>query len=123
MKRLRLIIVVVITPLLCLALLIEIVNPHSFLGGTGAFLRAGALTAAAVVWVRLSWKRWDWIFMAGLGILTVAALSYWNYGLHELCYDHMDLLETEARADGVSFYGDCMTVFDRMISGGGPGAD
>lgn len=118
MKRLRLIAVILIVPVLCLALLIEVVNPHSFLGGTGAFLRATALTAAAAVWVRLSWRKRDWIFKVGLTTVTVAALLYWQYGFQELCYANMDLLETHERSDGVSFFGDCTTVFSRMTSNG-----
>ncbi|MBE9556990.1 MAG: hypothetical protein IMF08_09055 [Proteobacteria bacterium] len=120
MKRIRLVTVTLITPLLFFALLIEVVNPHSFLHGGGAFMRGAALAVAAALWVWLSWRKWDRVFMVGLGVLTVAALLYLEYGIEDICYDNLDLLEPGERADGVTLSGDCMTVFSRMTSGEGP---
>lgn len=116
MKRMRLAILVVITPLLCLALLFEVVNPHSFLDYTGAILRGAALTVAAVYWIWLSRMKRDLTFKIGLGIVIVSAILYWRYGLEDLCYDNLDLLEAHERADGVSFFGDCTKVFSLMTS-------
>ena len=122
MKRIRLAILVLITPLICLALLFEVVNPHSFVGYTGAFLRGAVLMAAVPLWVRLSRNRRDWIFKAGLGIVIVSAILYWRYGLEDLCYDNLDILEAHERADGVSFFGDCTRVFGLMMSDDAPDA-
>ncbi|MBE9553535.1 MAG: hypothetical protein IMF05_08740 [Proteobacteria bacterium] len=120
MKRLRPILLIAIPPLLCLVLLYEVVNPHSFVSYKGAFLRAAALIAAAGFWVRLSWKKRDRVFLAGLGIITVASLLYWNYGLWELCANNLDLMTSSEIPEGAAYYGECMTVFSRMISGGAP---
>ena len=111
MNRIRLVILILITLPLCFALLIEVVNPHSFLQHTGAFLRGAVITAAVPFWVWLSWKKWDWISKVGLGTMTVAALLYWNYGVWDLCDDNWNLLESHERSDGVSLFGRCSTVF------------
>ena len=123
MKRIRLAILVLITPLLSLALLFEVVNPHSFLDRTGAFLRGAILMAAIPFWARLSRNGRDWIFKTGLGIMIVSALLYWRYGLQDLCYDNLNLLEAHERADGISLLGDCSKVIVRMMSDDATGAN
>ena len=82
-----------------LALLVEVINPHSFLNSTGAFVRATAIFMGVPVWLGLS-KRRRGVLVAGSVVLTVAAIVYALYGINTLCHElfyakHKDVRRVE----------------------------
>lgn len=69
-----------------LALLVEVINPHSFLNSTGAFVRAGAILMGVPVWLWFS-KRRRGVLVTGSIVLTVTAIAYALYGINTLCHE------------------------------------
>src|SRR5262245_48243022 len=69
-----------------LALLIEVINPHSFLNSTGAFVRAAAIFMGVPVWLWLSKSRRGVLVTGGI-VLTVTAIAYALYGINTLCHE------------------------------------
>jgi hypothetical protein len=68
------------------SLFIEVINPHSFLNSTGAFVRAGTILMGVPVWLWLSKSRRR-ALVAGISVLTVTAIIYTLYGINTLCYE------------------------------------
>jgi len=61
-------------------LLIEVVNPHSFLGYKGAFVRAAVLILAIPLWSRLSSRGNMRLRIPGIVVLSIAGIVYSMYG-------------------------------------------
>jgi hypothetical protein len=80
------IVVIFLSFVAVLSLFIEVINPHSFLNSTGAFVRAGTILMGVPVWLWLS-KRRRRVLVTGSIVLTVTAIIYGLYGINTLCYE------------------------------------
>lgn len=70
-----------------LAVLIEVINPHSFLNSSGAFVRAGAILIGLPVWIWISKKENKYYLVFGGVVMMVTAISYLLYGISSLCQE------------------------------------
>ena len=68
-----------------LALIIEVINPHSFLGTTGAFIRVLLIGIAIAIWFYKIRKTHSGLFLPGLIVLIILGTSYLLYGFSSLC--------------------------------------
>ncbi len=68
-----------------LALIIEVINPHSFLGTTGAFVRVFLIAAVTAYWFYKVRKPHPGLFFPGLIVLIILGVSYLLYGFSSLC--------------------------------------
>lgn len=68
-----------------LALIIEVINPHSFLETTGAFFRVFIIGIAIAIWFYKTRKSHPGLFLPGLIALIILGGSYLLYGFSSLC--------------------------------------
>jgi membrane-bound ClpP family serine protease len=68
-----------------IAVLIEVINPHSFLGTAGSFIRVVLLLVGATVWYKLSQGTQSELTSAGTIVLLITAALYFFYGLSSFC--------------------------------------
>ena len=116
LKNCRKSIALLIVPVIWIALIIEVVNPHSYLLQDGAMLRVAVIAVAIPAWLWMSWRKLDWLFTLVLLTLIIAGLLYCDYALRELCYNNSSFLSAEDISDGISLSEDCPKVFRQMMS-------
>ena len=116
LKNCRKTVALLIVPVIWIALVVEVINPHSYLLQNGAFLRVALIAVAIPVWLWMSWRRLDWLFTLVLLTLIIAGLLYSDYALRELCYNNSSVLSAQDVADGISLSGDCPKVFRQLLS-------
>ena len=75
----------IITALLFIAVLIEVINPHSFLSTDGAFARVVALLVGAACWYLFFKNTQSKLVITGIVILFIAAMLYFFYGVSSFC--------------------------------------
>jgi hypothetical protein len=68
-----------------LALLFEVINPHSALGTTGAFIRVFLLAVTTGYWFYSVKKSHPRLYLPGLILLICLGVSYVLYGFGSLC--------------------------------------
>lgn len=68
-----------------LGLVIEVLNPHSFLQTMEAFVRVIILLVSSVVWVWYSKKNNTRLLVAGSILLLLSACAYLWYGINSYC--------------------------------------
>jgi len=62
-------------------ILIEVINPHSFLHYTGAFVRAAMLISVVPLWVWFSKRGYRRLLIPGILILTISGITYFISGV------------------------------------------
>jgi di/tricarboxylate transporter len=85
MKQTITIAFIVVFLILVLGILVEVVNPHSFLSTQGAFLRAIVLAVAIGPWVWFSKKIGGrHLLISGIALLFFSACAYALYGVADV---------------------------------------
>lgn len=98
MDRIKLSFLVVFAVLL-VEVLIEVVNPHSFLGTIGAFARMTVLLVGAVLWYIFFKNTQSKLVKTGVAVLVIGAVLFFFYGLNSYCQDTYYEINREAFAN------------------------
>jgi len=84
-KKITLSVFVLASSLLVIGLLVQVVNPHSFLGTGGAFITSLIILAGAIIWLYLA-KKYSYTFLLfGSVFFLFGAASYFYYGVDSFC--------------------------------------
>ena len=84
MKIFHIILFIFIVVIALLALLIEVVNPHSSLNAIGAFLRGGGILFIIPLWAWISKRGKKQLKIPGIIFLLIISMAYLLYGFSDL---------------------------------------
>lgn len=90
---------IVITTVLGIAVLIEVINPHSLLGTVSAFVRVAALLIGAVCWYIFFKGTESKLVKTGVILLFLVATLYFFYGVSSFCQNKYYEINREAFAN------------------------
>lgn len=76
---------IVMVVVIFIGMAIEVINPHSFLLTTGAFVRVAILLVSLVVWIWFSKKNEGQFLISGSTLLLLTACAYLWYGINSYC--------------------------------------
>lgn len=78
-----------------LPVLMEVLNPHSFVNTAGAFIRSAIFAAGVPLWIVLSRRKKKAFLKAGIIVLGITAGIYLLYGVS--CWRNSALYEESIR--------------------------
>lgn len=84
MKIFHIILFVIIAVIALLGIAIEVINPHSFLNATGAFIRVAGILTIMPIWMWLSHKGEKRLKLPGILLLLVTSMAYLWFGFSDL---------------------------------------
>jgi predicted membrane channel-forming protein YqfA (hemolysin III family) len=81
MKTLHVILFAGMLIIALIGVLVEVINPHSFLNSTGAFLRAAGFILVVPLWAWFSKRVNHKLLIPGILILTISGITYFISGV------------------------------------------